>query len=129
MGIVLEKFLAGEVLEIRVIDPAPADTLVGQSVDVLELPINELLIGATLISSSRHCRSIPVCYVTLLSDRPGHSTLPQAERQKFFPSIFLSVDTSSIDSANSFTGGSPAVQVGRRLTDLPGRVASLKCGR
>ena len=31
----LEKLLSGEVLEIRVIHPALADTLVGQSVDVL----------------------------------------------------------------------------------------------
>ena len=34
--LVLEKLLSGEVLEIRVMHPALADTLVGQSVDVLE---------------------------------------------------------------------------------------------
>ena len=34
--LVLEKLLPGEVLEIRVMHPALADTLVGQSVDVLE---------------------------------------------------------------------------------------------
>src|SRR5580698_2545792 len=40
--------------------------------------------------------------VALLSDRPGHSSSPQAGRQKFFPSISLSVDASSIVSARSF---------------------------
>ena len=34
--VVLEKLLAGEVLEIRVIDPALAHPFVGQAVDVLE---------------------------------------------------------------------------------------------
>src|SRR6478736_1264220 len=34
--LVLEKLLSGEVLEIRIMHPALADTLVGQSVDVLE---------------------------------------------------------------------------------------------
>ena len=34
--LVLEELLPGEVLEIRVIDPALADALVGQAVDVLE---------------------------------------------------------------------------------------------
>src|SRR6478736_2134701 len=34
--LVLEKLLSGEVLKIRVMHPALADTLVGQSVDVLE---------------------------------------------------------------------------------------------
>ena len=34
--LVLEKLLSGEVLEIRVMHPALADTLVGQSVNVLE---------------------------------------------------------------------------------------------
>jgi hypothetical protein len=33
---VLEELLAGEVLEIRVVDPALADAFVGQGVDVLE---------------------------------------------------------------------------------------------
>ena len=33
--------------------------------------------------------------ITLLSDSPGHSSSPQAGRQKFFPSISFSVDASS----------------------------------
>src|SRR3954471_1030593 len=40
--------------------------------------------------------------VALLPDRPGHSSFPQAGRQKFFPSISFNVDASSIDSASSF---------------------------
>src|SRR5689334_7548900 len=39
--------------------------------------------------------------IALLSDRPGHSSSPQAGRQKFFPSISFSVDASSIVSAKS----------------------------
>ena len=34
--LVLEKLLASEVLEVRVVDPALAHALVGQSIDVLE---------------------------------------------------------------------------------------------
>jgi hypothetical protein len=44
----------------------------------------------------------PPLRVAPLSDRPGHSTSQQAGRQKFFPSISLSVDASSIVSASSF---------------------------
>ena len=40
--------------------------------------------------------------IALLSDSPGHSSSPQAGRQKFFPSISFSVDASSSASAKSF---------------------------
>jgi hypothetical protein len=44
----------------------------------------------------------PPLRVALLPYRPGHSSFPQAGRQKFFPSISFSVEASSIDSASSF---------------------------
>ena len=44
----------------------------------------------------------PPLRVALLIDRPGHSTSPQAGRQKFFPSISFRVDASSIVSASNF---------------------------
>ena len=44
----------------------------------------------------------PPLRIAFLSDRPGHSASAQAGRQKFFPSISLSVDASSIVSASSF---------------------------
>jgi hypothetical protein len=44
----------------------------------------------------------PPLRLALLLDRPGHSSSPQAGRQKFFPSISFSFEASSIDSASSF---------------------------
>ncbi len=107
--LVLEKLKAGEVLEIRVIDPALADGLIGQAVNVLEQEQSDyearLNPGPAFVAVERRNLAIDPVPIDLLAElnqlvlqiddliEPGANRSPSAVVSGFFGRIVPSAAT------------------------------------